>query len=194
MRPTREVATNNGQTYFVTSNTVDRKCFFRSEAWADLFVETLYEYRPERLAIHGFVVMEDHFHLLMTPMESLERAVQCIKGGFSYRVKKYLGRTGDVWVVGFSDHRIRDEEDFAVHQRYIAKNAIESRGIERAQDHPYCSAGGRFQLDVFPQGLKPGFVEGRNGAAEAAPFQNNNEIERPPFVGVLQGRASKEGE
>jgi len=173
MRPQREVATNNGQTYFVTSNTVQRKCFFRSHDWCDLFVETLYGYRPERFAIHGFVVMEDHFHLLITPTESLERSVQFVKGGFSFRLKKHLGWTGDVWAAGFSDHRIRDNDDFEVHRRYIAKNAAECRGIERAEDHPYCSTGGRFELDAFSPGLKPEFVGALDGAAEAAPLQSN---------------------
>ena len=42
MIPKREVATNNGQTYFVTSNTTERKPFFRHERWANLFLETLY--------------------------------------------------------------------------------------------------------------------------------------------------------
>ena len=161
----------------MTSNTTQRKCFFRSEAWADLFVETLYEYRPERFSIHGFVVREDHFHLLMTPTQSLERAVQCVKGGFSFRAKKFLGWTGDIWQAGFSDHRIRDEEDYAVHQRYIAKNALESRGIVSAGDHPYCSIGGRFELDAFPQGLKPVFVGAGDGADKSAPFQNKTRIE-----------------
>jgi len=174
LRPKREVATNNGQTYFVTSSTIERKCFFRSAAWSDLFVETLYEYRPSKFAIHGFVVMEDHFHLLVTPTQSLELAVQCIKGGFSFRVKKFLGWTGDVWNVGFSDHRIRDDEDYAVHVRYIAKNALQSRGIVKAEDHPYCSVGGRYELDTFPQGLKPGFVAGEDGVAEATPLQSKS--------------------
>ncbi len=120
--------------------------------------------------------MEDHFHLLMTPKESLERAVQCIKGGFSYRVKKHLGWTGDVWTVGFSDHRIRNVEDYDVHQGYIAKNGAKARGIERAEDHRYCSAGGRFELDAYPQGLKPGFVVPLDGATKVAPFQNNRVV------------------
>jgi putative transposase len=145
-----------------------------------LFVETLYDYRPERFAIHGFVVMEDHFHLLMTPVESLERAVQCIKGGFSFRAKRFFGWKGDIWGVGFSDHRIRDREDFEIHQRYIAKNAASARGMERAEDHPYCSAGGRFELDAFPQGLKPGVVEGLDGGTKVPPFQDNSGM---PFQG-----------
>ena len=124
MIPKREVATRNGQTYFVTSNTAERKPFFRHERWAKLFIQSLYGYRPERFLIHGFVVMPDHFHLLITPMESLERAVQCIKGGFSFRAKKDLDWAGDVWVAGFSDHRIRDDEDFEVHQPYIGENPV----------------------------------------------------------------------
>ena len=176
MRPTREVATNNGQTYFVTSNTAQRRPFFRHSRWAELFIKTLYGYRPGRFLIHGFVVMPDHFHVLITPKENLERAVQCIKGGFSFRTKRELGWNGDVWVAGFSDHRIRDEEDFAVHQRYIAKNPVEARLAERGEDHPYCSANGLFELDAFPQGLKPQSFIAANGAAEAAPFQSTNHL------------------
>jgi putative transposase len=155
VRPKREVATNNGQTYFVTSNTAQRRPFFRHAKWSELFIETFYGYRPERLLIHGFVVMPDHVHLLITPQESLERAVQCIKGGFSFRAKKELGWTGDVWIAGFSDHRIRDYEDFEVHQRYISKNPVEAQLAEHGEDHAYCSANRRFELDAFPQGLKP---------------------------------------
>jgi len=172
MRPTREVATNNGQTYFVTSATSQRRPLFNREHWADLFVETIYEYRPERFSIHGFVVMPDHFHLLFTPAQSLERAVQCVKGGFSFRVKKFLHWRHEVWAVGFSDHRIRDDEDFRVHERYIAKNAVELSLYPSAADHPYCSAGGRYPLDGIPQGLKPGYLGGSDGAAEAAPLQS----------------------
>jgi putative transposase len=172
MRPKREVATNNGQTYFVTSNTAQRKPFFRHARWAELLIETFYGYRPERFLIHGFVVMPDHFHLLMTPQETLERAVQCVKGRFSFRAKKELGWNGDVWLAGFSDHRIRDLEDYEVHQRYIAKNPVEDRLVERAEDYTYCSANRQFELDAFPQGLKPQVVGSVGGAAKAAPFQS----------------------
>ena len=172
MRPKREVATNNGQTYFVTSNTAQRTPFFKNARWAELFIKTLYGYRPERFLIHGFVVMPDHFHVLITPQESLERAVQRIKGGFSFRAKKELGWNGDVWVAGFSDHRIRNQEDYEVHQRYIAKNPVEDRLVEQSEDHSYCSANGRFELDTFPPGLKPQSIMPGGGAAEAAPFQS----------------------
>ncbi|ADW68628.1 REP-associated tyrosine transposase [Granulicella tundricola] len=175
MRPTREVATNNGQTYFVTSNSAGRQCFFRNERWADLFTASLLSYRPDRFALHAFTVMPDHFHALLTPRDSLERAVQFIKGGFSFRAKKELGWNGDVWVAGFSDHRIRDVADCDVHIQYIERNAVKAGIVSRAEEYLYCSASGRFELDELPRGLKPGFVVGLDGGAKALPFQSNGQ-------------------
>ena len=177
MRPNHEVSTTNGQTYFVTSNTAGRKPFFRHDRWAQLFIQVLLGYRPERFLLHGFAVMPDHFHALITPQESLEKAVQCIKGGFSFRAKKELSWTGEIWIAGFSDHRIRDDEDFEVHRRYIAKNPVEAELAERGEEYAYCSANGRFELDAFPRGLKPGSVGAASGGAEAPPFQNKNDAE-----------------
>jgi putative transposase len=195
MRPRREVATNNGQTYFVTSNTVQRQAFFKHSRWAELFLKTLYSYRPERFLIHGFVVMPDHFHVLMTPQENLERAVQCIKGGFSFRAKKELGWNSDIWIAGFSDHRIRNEEDFDVHQKYIAKNPVEERLAVRASEYAYCSANGRFELDAIPQELKPQIIGDSYGAAKAAPFQSKRMHEATPFQSeVARATGFTEGE
>ena len=173
MLPKREIATNNGQTYFVTSNSAARKPFFRHERWARLFVETLYGYRPQRYLIHEFVLMPDHFHLLITPAASLELAVQCLKGGFSFRAKRAFEWKEDIWVAGFSDHRIRDEEDFEIHRAYIANNPLKAGLVERAEDYIYCSASGSFELDAFPRGLKPqDSLLASVGAAKAAPFQS----------------------
>ena len=178
MRPKREVATTNGQTYFVTSNTAGRKLFFRNERWARLFIQVLCGYRPERFLLHGFVVMPDHFHVLITPRESLEKAVQFIKGGFSFRAKRELTWTGEIWIAGFSDHRIRDGEDFEVHLRYIAKNPVEAVLADRVEEFDYCSANGRSELDAFPRGLKPDLMGSTSGAAEAAPFQGKSSGDR----------------
>ena len=176
MRPKREIATTNGQTYFVTSNSSARKPFFRHERWAKLFLETLYGYQPERYLLHGFVLMPDHFHLLITPGASLELAIQCLKGGFSYRAKRELGWTGDIWVTGFSDHRIRDEEDLAIHLASIANNPVKAGLVEQAAQYPYCSANERFELGALPRGLKPQVsILASIGAAKAAPFQNKDD-------------------
>ncbi|SRR5258707_7728077 len=86
-------ATPRGNTgysvYFITASTAQRTPLFRREPMARLFVEVLFHYRDHKnYLLHEFVLMPDHFHLLVSPTLSLERSLQLIKGGFSYRAKK----------------------------------------------------------------------------------------------------------
>jgi putative transposase len=184
MRPTREHATNAGQTYMVTSSTWERRALFRNERWARLLIDTLYHYRGSAYLLHEFVVMPDHFHILLTPRTSLEKTVQFIKGGFSYRAKKELDSNLEVWQKGFSDHRIRDAGAYLQHVDYIRQNPVRKNICERAEEYPYSSATAAVEPDPVPQGLKPILLGGLNGAPEGAPFQNrepSGEPEAAPF-------------
>jgi putative transposase len=119
------------RTFFITSGAYGKQHLFQSERMALLLVAVLYHYREaEKYLLHEFVVMPDHLHALLTvpPEISIERAVQFIKGGFSFRAKKELGFTADVWQVGFTDHRIRDASDYAQHRIYIHQNPVK-RGL-----------------------------------------------------------------
>ena len=172
MKPTREHATNNGQTYFITSETWQRRALFRAESWARLFFKTLLSYQGKAYLLHEFVLMPEHFHLLITPQTSLERAVQFIKGGFSHRAKKEFGSNTEVWQRGFSDHRIRDVEDYELHIHYIRLNPVKRHFCEKPSDYPYSSAFAGWKLDPIPQGLKPPSIAATNGTAEAVPLQS----------------------
>ena len=173
MRPLREHATNNGQTYMITSSTWGRRSLFSREAWAKLLIETLYHYRGTAYLLHEFVIMPDHIHVLFTPKTSLEKAVQFIKGGFSYRAKKELGSNMEVWQKGFSDHRIRDAGDYRIHQVYIQQNPLRKNLSESPGEYPYSSAHRGFELDAAPQGLKPISSDGHDTARlEGVPFQS----------------------
>ncbi|MGA2375599.1 MAG: transposase [Candidatus Sulfotelmatobacter sp.] len=186
MRPTREHATNTGQTYMVNSSTWERRSLFRNERWARLFIDTLYHYRGSAYLLHEFVVMPDHFHVLLTPKTSLEKAVQFIKGGFSYRAKKELGSSMEIWQRGFSDHRIRDAGDYLRHVDYIRENPVRKHLCERVEEYPYSSAAVDVELDPVPQRLKPLLVGDLDGAPEGAPFQGERPYgtsEAAPFQG-----------
>lgn len=100
--------------YFITASTAGRRSVFQTERMSRLFIDTMYLYRREhKFLIHSFVVMRDHFHLLFSPLDvDLSRAVQLIKGGFSYRWKKELGVNLEIWERGYVDHRIRDATDY----------------------------------------------------------------------------------
>lgn len=173
MRPNREHATNNGQTYMITSSTWGRRSLFSREIWANLLIHTLYHYRGTAYLLHEFVVMPDHIHVLLTPKTSLEKTVQFIKGGFSYRAKKELGSSMEVWQKGFSDHRIRDASDYRIHQVYVQQNPVRKHLCDRAEEYPYSSARPGFDLDPVPQGLKPAMSQTPNTARlEGVPFQS----------------------
>ena len=173
----------------VTTETWGRRALFRAEPWAGLIIDTLYHYRGSAYLLHEFVVMPEHIHLLITPVVSLEKAVQFIKGGFSYRAKKELGSNLEVWQTGFSDHRIRNTNDYAQHVRYIRENPVRKGIVLRAEDYPYSSALGGFELDDVPLGLKPQIFRDVGGAPKGAPLQNNNEAKGEP----LQSNSKAEG-
>ena len=156
----------------VTTETSGRRSLFHAEQWAKLFIDTIYHYRGGAYLLHEFVIMPDHIHVLITPQTSLEKAVQFIKGGFSYRAKKELCSNMEVWQAGFQDHRIRNANDYSSHVLYIHNNPVKERLCEHPQDFPYSSAHPGFELDSVPQGLKPQSKVDDGGAAKAAPLQS----------------------
>jgi putative transposase len=124
---------------------------------ARLFLDTLYGYRREhKFLMHGFVLMRDHFHLLLSPTETtLPGAMQFIKGGFSYRAKKELGLNREIWERGYIDHRIRDTNDYRRHIEYMDQNPVRARMVTRVGEYAYSSAHPGFKLDPCPDALKP---------------------------------------
>ena len=110
--------------------------------------------------------MPEHFHILITPSVTLERAVQFIKGGFSFRAKKELESNMEIWQTGFSDHRIQGCCDYQNHVG-VHLTATQSAGnwSSEPRRYPYCSAFPGSLKDEVPQWLKPLIAEQPFGAA-----------------------------
>ena len=98
---------------------------------------TLDHYDSHGYTLHAWVIMPDHLHLLITPLESLEKAVQLFKGGFSYRAKRASDWNGAIWQPGFTDHRIRDDDDWQKHADYIRQNPLRARLAEDGVLYPH---------------------------------------------------------
>ncbi len=98
--------------------------------------------------------MPDHLHVLLTPdpSQTVERCAQCIKGGFSFAVRKQFG--GEIWQPGFHEHRIRDEADFENQLAYIAANP-EKAGMA---DCSFVHTKFPNQLDPMPIGLEKPYL------------------------------------
>jgi putative transposase len=186
MRPRREEIRTNEYAYFFSTQTAGRKPFFRHERWARLMIATLDHYAEKNFTLHAYVVMPDHLHLLITPFETVEKSVQLIKGGFSFRAKRELAWQGEIWQPGFTDHRIRDEEDWQHHLAYIRQNPVRGRLVEDSVLYPYMS----FPNGDFPQGLKPIEESESNVRAEARTLQPEPLTFRPD-THILQSRKTK---
>ena len=152
MRPNREKSEFQHAAYFVTTQTARRQPFFRHERWAELLREIICHYNGTGYSLHAYVIMPDHLHLLMVPKDTLERAVQLIKGGFSFRAKREFAWKFDIWQPGFTDRRIRDVADWATHLDYIRMNPVRAHLTPDSCLYPYMD----FPESAFPQGLKPG--------------------------------------
>jgi putative transposase len=143
-------------TYFITAATFQKNSVFQSDRMADLFVRVLLGYRAQdKYLLHEFVIMPDHFHLLITPTLTLERALQLIKGGFSFCAKKELGFGGEVWEKSYHDRRVRDWQEYCAFRRYIHLNPVKRGLAGSAEKYSYSSARVEVVLDAAPQRLKP---------------------------------------
>ncbi len=125
-------------TYFITANVLQRKSLFQVEKIARLFIEILLNYRAQnKYLLHEFVVMPDHFHLIITPAGiTLERAIQFVKGGFSFQLNKGLKVKREVWQTSFVDRRVRDSLEYERFKDYIWQNPVRRRLASTREEYP----------------------------------------------------------
>ena len=128
------------RTFFVTTKTSMGRALLQSERNATLLIDVLRSYVAGRkFQLHDFVVMPDHVHLLITVGGdmTIERAMQFVKGGFSFRLRKESGYLGEVWQRGFSEVRVDDRELSAISD-YIAENPVKAGLVDSPEEFPYC--------------------------------------------------------
>jgi putative transposase len=133
------LAPQETRTYLVTSVTAERRSLFKVTATAELLQRTILDYRSQgKFLLHAFVIMPDHFHALITPAPdvSLEKAMQFIKGGFSFRLKSKL----EVWMRSFNESQISTEERFINCVRYIEENPVRRRLAATPEAYLFSSA------------------------------------------------------
>jgi putative transposase len=133
------------ETYAFTAIADQRRRIFQSTQNAELLLATLFRYRGQfRFLLHGFVIMPEHIHVLLTPSDTIERAAQLIKGGYSFALRRQL--PGGVWQPRYHAHRITSPEDYCNQLSYIAANP-EKRRLE---DYPFVHTRFLGRLDPPP--------------------------------------------
>jgi len=137
-------------TYAITISTFQQQRHFQRTANAELFIQTLFQHQAKgRFQLHGFVIMPDHVHVLITPAidQSTAKCVQYIKGGYSFAVRSQS--SGEISHSGYHDHRIRGADDFRNQLLYIASNPIR----KQYEDYPHIHTRHSDCIDPMPNDL-----------------------------------------
>ncbi len=138
--------------YFITACTFQKRHLLQSDRMKRLLVDVLFHYRlQQKYLLHDFVLMPDHFHLLIIPVVTLERTMQFIKGGFSFRAKRELGFAHEIWQSSYYDRRVRDAEEFFAFREYVRQNPVKKGMVTSAEDYEYGSAWAGYELDGIPE-------------------------------------------
>lgn len=143
--PGRNASSGNilrpNRTFFVTTKTSMGKRLLQSERNTNLLVDVLRDLvRGHAFRLHDFVIMPDHVHLLLTVdhQTTIEKAMQLIKGRFSYRLSNEFSHKGEVWQRGFSEVQVFGEQNFEQHRRYIAENPVKAGLVREGDEYPFC--------------------------------------------------------
>jgi len=80
------------------------------------------------------VIMPDHVHLLLTPLDtSLAETMKRIKGASAREVNRELGGKGSLWQREYFDREIRSSENLRAKGEYIANNPVRA-GLAASPD------------------------------------------------------------
>jgi putative transposase len=129
------------RTFFVTTKTSMGRRLLQTDRNSGLLIDVLRTLVAEKLfELHDFVIMPDHVHLLLTVGEGMtvERAMQRIKGSFSYRIAREFGYAGEVWQRGFSEVQVLGRESFENHRTYITENPVKAGLVDSPEQYPFC--------------------------------------------------------
>lgn len=123
------------------------ECLLGVPNFANLVVEALLYFHGIRYLTYALVVMPNHVHWLMRPMEGWELSdiIKSVKGSTAYQIKRRLVRKGTIWMPDYFDRYIRDSEHFVKAVSYIENNPVKAGLCVSPEDWPYSSANPELQ-------------------------------------------------
>ena len=112
-------------TYFITWR-LHRAQSCLSDVERDLVVNIFKHDDGSRYHLHAWVVMDDHVHLLVTPISdnSLSSLLHSWKSFSANRLQRLHNRRGRVWQDESYDRFVRELDEAQRYARYIVQNPV----------------------------------------------------------------------
>ena len=101
-------------------------CVLGNGTIANIVADALDYFHGDRVATGDIVVMPNHVHVLLTPLDGfeLEEILQSVKSYSATQINRRLQTTGNLWQRDSYDHIVRDFDQLLAFQRYICANPI----------------------------------------------------------------------
>ena len=118
-----------------------QSCFFAAQDYA-VFLDKLKEYAEKyRVAVHAYVLMTNHVHLLMTPETAtgVSQLMQSMGRYYVRYVNQTYRRTGGLWEGRFKSTLVDAESYLLLVSRYIEMNPVSAGMVKHPADYPWSS-------------------------------------------------------
>jgi len=135
----------SGQAFLAMDRLLDSTCtgplFLRVPEVGKMVMDAIH-YRDQRTyRLHSFVVMPNHVHLLMTPLEAVSKVMQSLKRFTAREGNRMLGLTGQpFWQDESYDRLVRNDTEFDRIVHYIERNPVTAGLAATPEEFPWSSA------------------------------------------------------
>ncbi len=133
-----------GHPHHVIQRGNNRQPIFVSVADYQTMLELLDENaRKFHVAIHAYVLMGNHFHLLVTPetADGLPQMMQAVGRSYVRYFNDRQKRTGTLWEGRYKSTLIQTERYLLACMVYIDLNPVRAEMVVQAKDYPWSSHG-----------------------------------------------------
>ncbi|MEZ5522731.1 MAG: transposase [Dokdonella sp.] len=116
-------------------------CFFQEADFLDYLTRLREVSARFDCAVHAYVLMNNHAHLLVTPAEAggVGRMMQALGRGYVGAINARYKRTGTLWEGRYKSCLVATDHYLLACYRYIELNPVRARMVGRPEDHPWSS-------------------------------------------------------
>lgn len=208
--------TLSGYPHHVIQRGNNRQLIFASTADYRMLLDLLDEYGKKfEVAIHSYVLMSNHFHLLVTPQtpDGLPQMMQAVGRRYVRYFNGAQKRSGTLWEGRYKSTVIQTERYLLACMAYIDLNPVRASLVAQAGDYPWSSYGhyvGRrvdqlitphalaWELGNTPFAREAAYAEWVNGGVDAAQQAALTDatlsgwaLGEPDFVAALQKKTQR---
>ena len=133
-----------GQPHHVIQRGNNRQAIFVDQEDRQMLLGLIGEHAARlQVALHAYVLMDNHFHLLATPstIEGLPQWMQAVGRRYVRYFNDRHGRTGTLWEGRYRSTLIQTDRYFLACMAYIDLNPVRAGMVVEARDYPWSSHG-----------------------------------------------------